>query len=286
MTGKRTGKSGVDVSSHPALAGERRRERKRRFREPLQKRSLLIQLGIFVFVLASWGFPIFNPFKLLVVLFHELSHVFAVYLTGGIVFGIAIDPGGAGATMGMGGEPFLIVAAGYIGSLIIGIVLYCLSTLWDETDVWLGMCGLILISLMFGWLNDFSAVFAYGTMAMMGLGFFIDAQGKSVVIRVIAMACCLYPIIDVLGEAFSKNTEGFYLNGQFIGSDVAQLTAMTGWPPLVIAAGWLLFGVIAVYVLIRWSVEMEATMEFKRKFFRERRLDKYLDEEKQRHVVR
>ena len=257
-------KEDVVYKTHPAFKEDRKRDALDRMERPFRRRSVLIQLALFVVVLILWPIPIINPIKLLVVLFHELSHVFAAYATGGVVFGIAIDPGGAGATLGMRGNEILIVAAGYVGSLFIGYVLYGLSAVWKPIEVWAVLFLLCCISPLFGWLNDFTAFFAYGTIILMFFCFLLSEGIKKFLLRLIATTCCLYPVIDVMGEYLQEKADGFMIKGESVGSDVSQLAALTGIPEIYIAIFWITTGLTMVYVLIRWASHKEASTEVKK----------------------
>lgn len=230
------------------------------------RRSILMQLALFLVALLLWPVPILNPVKLLVVVIHEVSHVAAAYLSGGVVFGIAIDPGGAGATIGMGGNPLLIAAAGYVGSLAAGVLLYALVTLWEPGEVWCVLCAACCLSLAFGWLNDFTVIFGYGTLGLMLIGAFKFADElRCLIVRWVATTCCLYPALDVLSEIFFDHS-GFRVKGQFIASDVSRLAHLTGLPTGAIGAVWILVGLAAVGFMIIWSANREAEGVVRRSF--------------------
>lgn len=256
-------KNSEDYMKHAAFDRERKETARSEFlddlQSPFRKRSVHIQLAMFVIVLAVWQLPIVNPIKMLVVVFHELSHVLAAYATGGVVFGIAIDPGGAGVTLGMGGNKLAIVAAGYIGSLLIGWGLYALSALWKPQEVWLCLCLLCSASLSFGLLNDFTEVFAYGTVLMLFVALVTFPEGlQKFFLRLIATTSCLYPIIDVAGEFLQARPDGFVIRGQLAGSDVAQLSTLLALPAGLIAVVWGAIGTAAVIYLVSWSAEKDA----------------------------
>ncbi|HNT36804.1 MAG TPA: M50 family metallopeptidase, partial [bacterium] len=173
--------------------------RERLARNRLKWYSLALQVGMFVLILLLWRLPFMMPIRLVVVLFHEMSHVIGAYLTGGVAFGIAIDPGGAGATLGIGGNDVLVASAGYLGSLLIGVVLYCLSAAWEPKEAWAMLMALFCIALLFGWLNGFTAFFGYLCIILMTMGFVLFRDGMKVFfIRVVSTTCCLFPIIDVM----------------------------------------------------------------------------------------
>jgi peptidase M50B-like protein len=275
LRGKKSRHSTADPALEPYRQHlrQKRREAVKRLQEPFRRRSILVQLGLFALVLALWRLPLVNPVKLLVVLFHEVSHVLVAYATGGVVFGIAIDPGGAGVTMGMGGNEALIVAAGYVGSLLIGFLLYSLSATWKVDEVWGVLCLFCCLTMAFGWLNDFTTFFGYGTITLMFVGLFKFPEGlQRFFLRWIATTSCLYPILDVSGEFFQESARGFTVRGRLAGSDVSQLAQITGLSEALIAGVWGITGLLAVCVLIDWCSKKDAASQVKKTLFQRRRL--------------
>lgn len=127
------------------------------------------------------------------------------------------------------------------------------------------------VSLVFGWLNDFTAVFAYGTIFLMLLGFFVLSGGaKMFFLRLVATASCLYPIIDVAGEFYQSQQRGFRIQGEVVGSDISQLAGLTGVPESFLALVWIAAGLLAVILLMSWASKKDAEMKVKRSLFRPR----------------
>ena len=258
--------------THPVFRQDRRADWFRNACEPFRKRSFYVQLATFVVVLVLWKLPIINPVKLLVVLFHEMSHVVAAYATGGVVFGIAVDPGGAGVTLGIGGRKVWILLAGYVGSLCVGAALYALTATRKPGDVWLLLCCLCGVSLLFGWLNSFTAIFGYGALILMVVGGLVLGEGlKRFFLRMVATSSCLYPIIDVAGEVMQRSVDGFKVRDVVVGSDAAEVARLTGLSEVVMVVFWVLAGLGAVGFLISWSARKEASIEVKRGIFPRRR---------------
>ena len=251
------------VTSHRAFEEDRRRDALDRLERPFRRRAVFKQLGLFGVVLILWPIP--NPIKLLVVVYHELSHVAAAYLTGGMVFGIAIDPMGAGVTLGIDGNPLVITMAGYVGSLLIGLLLYWLIAIWEPNEVWGVMCVLCGVSLAFGWLNEFTFIFVTVTLILMFWAqFYLPSEWKAFYLRMVATTCCLYPVIDVVGEAYRPQAEGILVNGQSAGSDVARLSELTGLPPVLLSLIWIAIGMTVLWWMVSWSARHEARNEAKR----------------------
>ena len=70
-----------------------------------------------------WDTPVVYPLKIFVVLLHEASHALVAVATGGSVHAITLDPREGGATLTYGGNHFLTLSAGYLGSLAWGALM-------------------------------------------------------------------------------------------------------------------------------------------------------------------
>ena len=104
-----------------------------------------------------WTAPALIPLKILIVLFHELSHALMTIATGGEVVSMTISADQGGEVLSRGGNRFLTLSAGYLGSLLFGCVLYLLArgsrrdALWSATlAVILGLTALIFTRNLFG----------------------------------------------------------------------------------------------------------------------------------------
>ena len=87
-------------------------------------KELAALFGIVVVVFIFWSSPVLYPLKLLVVFFHESSHAIMTVLTGGEVKELMLSPEQGGHVMSKGGNRFLTLSAGYLGSLMWGIIIY------------------------------------------------------------------------------------------------------------------------------------------------------------------
>lgn len=106
---------------------------------------------IVTLVFALWHTPVVLPLKILVVFLHELSHAIVVIVTGGSVDSFSISPRQGGLVMARGGNRFLSLSAGYLGSLAfgMGLLFIALRTHWDR--VLLGGFGgvMLLVTLLY-----------------------------------------------------------------------------------------------------------------------------------------
>ncbi len=162
-------------------------------RSKSELKELLILGVLFVAVWLLWDTPIVYPIKIFVVFLHELGHALAAVLTGGQVISIQIFPDEGGLTTTRGGWPFVILSAGYLGSLLFGGVLLYLSSRRAWTPRLLIMLGVLLaFSTLLFFRNFFAMV--YG-LVVVGVLFFsayrFPPNVNSYLLRFIAVASCL-----------------------------------------------------------------------------------------------
>ena len=67
------------------------------------------------------------PVRLFVTFVHEAGHSLAALLTGGNVQGFTVSPDGSGFAVTAGGNPALILPAGYLGAALFGSMLFFLA---------------------------------------------------------------------------------------------------------------------------------------------------------------
>ena len=88
---------------------------------------LVLQLGLTCLVFYLWSSPVVQPIKLMVVLFHEISHGMMALFSGGKIISILITADEGGACETEGGSETMIVTAGYLGSMFVGGMILYLS---------------------------------------------------------------------------------------------------------------------------------------------------------------
>lgn len=179
-----------------------------------------------------WGRGVLAPLRLVLVLLHELGHAAAAVATGGTVRRIAVTAGEAGWCDCPGGDAFVTLSAGYLGSVAWGAALVAAATAgarWTRGAlVALGgaLAGVVLL-----WGHGLVTV-AVGV----GSGLVLAAVGvraRSAVARgtlaSLGLASCLYAVLDVKADVLERPGAP---------SDAAALADLTGVPALVWGGLW------------------------------------------------
>lgn len=200
---------------------------------------ILIALAVWVL----WWTPVIAPVRLFVVFLHELSHGLAAYLTGGklISFSLVAQEGGLAQTVG--GSRFVILNAGYLGSLFWGgaIILMASWTKWDKVLSLLIGLATVAITLFFAD-NRFGLVFgiAFGA-ALAAAGRYLPEWANDIVLRVIGFTCCSYAILDIIDDVIMRSG---------LKSDARMLAELTRVPTIMWGFGWVVISIVAMLIFL------------------------------------
>ena len=202
----------------------------------------MILAALFVAVWVGWDTPLVYPIKIFVVFLHELGHALAALLTGGQVVSIQIFPDEGGLTTTRGGWPLVILSAGYVGSLLLGGVLLYLSSRIRTRWLLIVLGALLALSTLLFLRNVFAVL--YGLLAAAALFFSayrLPPEVNFYVIRFIAVASCLYALLDMRSDLFTSTPAA-----ASVVNDAVALSQLTGIPALVWSVLWLVISLIAV----------------------------------------
>jgi len=76
-----------------------------------------------VVIFLLWRTVVITPFKLVVVALHEFGHASATWLTCGSVEAMEVHADEGGVTKSRGGNRFIILSSGYLGSALWGMAM-------------------------------------------------------------------------------------------------------------------------------------------------------------------
>jgi hypothetical protein len=234
------------------------------------RETFYYQIAAYFLVLVLWWLPIPNPVKMLAQTVHELSHAMAALLTGGHIFGTAVSPGGGGVTLGTGGNMFIVLLAGHIGSSLCGALLYYLSVKRKPDECLLALTAIVVCSASLGWLNDTTIFLGTGSVLIMLALVRARNAAKVFFVRMVGSACCLYAPMDVLGEV-SAAGGGLSVGGAKTPSDIHQLGELLGINPIVIGVVIVTLQAVLLAFLLRRTCSVGAKQAVKQEVAERRR---------------
>lgn len=206
-------------------------------------RALALLAGVVVLVV-FWHSPLLYPFRIFVVLAHELGHAIAAWVTGGSVERIALRLDESGDTLTRGGSPFVILNAGYLGSLLFGVAQLVLTSRGGVAR-WachaLGAGTLVLAAFFVRPL--LSLGFLYCLVAGLGyalVGRFAPEPIARGLVRGTGLFAILYAFRDIVDDVFVAGA-----------GDASALAAATHVPAFVWGSLWILLGLGALWVFRR-----------------------------------
>jgi hypothetical protein len=185
-----------------------------------------------------WDTPVVYPLKVFVIFLHEISHGIAAVATGGSIQEITMSPRLGGACACPGGNAFLTLSAGYLGSLVWGGVI--LEAGWrsgNRAHVVVRVAGalVLLLTLLF-----VRGIFGFVFGAAFGVALVLTARHLSLptnrrLLEVLGLTSCLYALLDIKSDVLDRPE---------LPSDAAMLAALTGVPTLVWGALWILLALV------------------------------------------
>ncbi|MBI2841671.1 MAG: M50 family metallopeptidase [Acidobacteria bacterium] len=200
-------------------------------------RTILMLAAIFVAIALLWGTVIVTPLKIFVVLLHEISHGVAAVATGGEIVRIEVNPEQGGICYTRGGNGFVTLSAGYLGSMLWGalILIAAARTRYDRyisgaIGAFILIVALLYVRNLFG----FAAALLFA-LALILCGWKLSGPTNDFVLKVIGMTSCLYAVLDIVDDVLRRPG---------IGSDADMLAQNTGIPSLAWGALWVLSSVV------------------------------------------
>ena len=221
--------------------------------ERIDVKAGLILAALFVAVWLLWDTPIVYPIKIFVVYLHELGHAIAALLTGGQVVSIQIFPEEGGLTTTRGGWPFVILSAGYLGSMLAGGVLLYLSSYrrWGRA-LMIMLAGLIALSTLLFFRNFFGVIYGLlAAAAMLFSAYRLPTTVNFYILRFIAIASCLYAVLDIRSDLFTLAP-----TGSGIVNDAVTLNRFTGIPSIIWAVLWMIISLVMLVFFLNRSARV------------------------------
>jgi hypothetical protein len=199
-------------------------------------------------IIYFWDSSVVYPVKLFVVLLHEVSHGLAAIVSGGSVVKIEISTNLGGLCHIRGGWPFLVLTAGYLGSMCWGgLILITASRTKAARFISLFIGSAVLLITAFYIRNMAGLIFGILFSAVMiGLGRYATVEINRAVLKMIGLISVLYPIIDIKDDLISR---------QVARSDATMFADRYFGTPLMWGLIWGILAVFLAFTFIRMSIE-------------------------------
>ena len=212
------------------------------------KRKLTFLAGFSLYFVALWllwNTPAIYPLKIFVVMLHEISHGIASLATGGTIERIVLDPYQGGACYCGGGNAFITLSAGYLGSLLWGVVLLAATGVRRiPNQALVFVVGLLVVVLTALYVrNGFGLAFglAFGAVLMIA-GRKLGAGISRVLLTALGLTSCLYAILDIKSDVLDR---------PHLESDAAMLADLTGVPTMTWGVIWIAVAVVVSALAFR-----------------------------------
>lgn len=209
-------------------------------------KNILITIIIVAIIYSFWNTWMIFPFKIFTVYMHEVSHGVAAIATGGEFGKMEINMNEGGHALTRGGNLFLILNAGYLGSLIIGCIILYLSKFRKINWLLILILDVAFIAItLFYVRNLFGVIASVIFIAALTAMIFAPKWLKFYFLRITALTSCCYVFYDIVGDVFT--------GGSAIG-DATRAAKMILMPTYVVGALWLIIAAIMVALTLKLSM--------------------------------
>jgi Peptidase M50B-like len=208
--------------------------------------ELVLMTIILIFSFLFWDTWFVYPVKLFAVLMHEVSHGIVTLITGGRVVSMNIGLNLGGSCVSEGGNSIFIASAGYLGSLLFGLLIF-LSP--NNTSI-----GKWVITFILAPIFLFAAFSAQGILfiasaaiifsVLIFAGFFMTIPIVAIIIRSFGLLSCVYVLFDIKEDLLENNMEL---------TDASHLSSLTGIPGIWFGIGWFLLSIILLLLAFRFT---------------------------------
>jgi hypothetical protein len=219
-------------------------------RHPLDWKQILLLAILFVSALFLWNTPVVYPVKIFTVLLHELSHELAAILTGGHLVKIDLSGNQSGLATTRGGWPFLVLSAGYLGSMLWGGLILVIASRTRLDKLLSAAIGIAVIAISILFIRTTFGLlfgFAFGT-AMFVVGFFTPTFVNGIVLKFLGLTSILYAVIDIKDDLFMRTVRD---------SDASRMAQVSFGTPFMWGVVWIVLAIVAAVFFIGVSAKGE-----------------------------
>jgi hypothetical protein len=207
-------------------------------------RRLVLPLALAAAAMLLWGTFVVYPFRLFVVFLHEISHGLAAVTTGGAIVSIGLSFDEGGVCLTRGGWPFLILNAGYLGSLLWGALFLLLGGRRTRARPVVAVLGAFTLAVTLVYVRTWFG-FLYGLatgLVLLAVATKLKPAVAETLLAALGATSVLYAIWDVASDVLLRHS------GQ---SDAAALARLTGVPAILWGAAWIALSTAVLVSVVR-----------------------------------
>jgi hypothetical protein len=207
-------------------------------------RRLVLPLALAAAAMLLWGTFVVYPFRLFVVFLHEISHGLAAVATGGSIVSIGLSFDEGGVCLTRGGWPFLILNAGYLGSLLWGALFLLLGGRRTRARPVVAVLGAFTLAVTLVYVRTWFG-FLYGLatgLVLLAVATKLKPAVAETLLAALGATSVLYAIWDVASDVLLRHS------GQ---SDAAALARLTGVPAILWGAAWIALSTAVLVSVVR-----------------------------------
>lgn len=216
----------------------------------------LMALCAVIFTL--WPTDLIYPLRLLIVFLHELSHAIAVILTGGEVVSLSVNSMEGGEVLARGGNCFLTLSAGYVGSLLIGVVLLLTAVNTHLDRITMAILGALILLVALLYISQpFAVIFSILTAAaMLASAAWLSHEINDLALRVIGLTSMIYVPYDIFSDTIAR--AHLYSDARMLAEEIGGTTMF--WRGL-----WLAISLAVIFASLRYGLGGHSNISFKRR---------------------
>jgi hypothetical protein len=211
-------------------------------------RGMALPLVLFFIALYFWDSALVLPIKYLTVFFHELSHGLAAVLTGGSIVRIEVSANLGGVCWTAGGIRFVVISAGYLGSLFWGslILLGAVKTRYDQ-QITAGL-GILLLAVTAIWVRNLEGIIICSLtgVGLLALASYANEKICHQFLKFLGLTSCFYVLIDIKEDLIDRSIKG---------SDAYKIAEMLYLPDWLVGVIWLLIAGFITWKVLAHSLK-------------------------------
>ncbi|MEO1637992.1 MAG: M50 family metallopeptidase [Pseudomonadota bacterium] len=190
-------------------------------------------------VFALWNTPAVAPLKILVVFLHEAAHAIMVILTGGEVVSLTVHSNQGGSVWARGGSRFWTLTAGYLGSLLIGVVLLIAATRTKADRYVMGFCGVLMLLIAALYIRSgFALSFTIAVLVgMLVMARYFGHAVNDLALRIIGLSSIIYVPYDIFSDTIARS---------HLRSDARMLAEEFGGTTVMWGGLWLVISLVVI----------------------------------------